>query len=127
MAVATRVTPPPTRPSPFRTPQSATGRHRFLPRRPLPRSANKRGLSICGWAAGLGIVGLGPAARGLSSVLSGTAPGWYEPTLAGLGLASIGLTVVAFGVSRHGRLPWIALALATVPVGVSLALTVATH
>lgn len=82
-------------------------------------------LGICGWATGLGVVGLGPASRAVVAVVSDTAPEWYEPTLAGLGLAGIGLTAMALGVARRRRLPWIALGVASVPVCVSVGLAIA--
>ena len=120
--VATRIKPPPS--LPLAAPPTA-GRHRFLGRRPQPRGANGRILGICGWATGLGIVGLGPAWRVVVAVQADTAPHWYEPTLTGLGLAGVVLTAVALGMARWRRLPWIALGLATLPVCVSVGLAIA--
>ncbi|MFD0819476.1 hypothetical protein ACFQ0D_14415, partial [Micromonospora zhanjiangensis] len=60
------------------------------------------------------------------AVHGGRAPGWYEPTLAGLGLGVTGLIVAAFCLARHDRLPWIMLGLATVPVLLGLGLTLDT-
>ena len=81
----------------------------FPVRRTDPIGASDRMLGLCGWA----------------TVLGGTAPGWYQPTLAGVGLAGIGLTVAAFVVVRRDRLPWLLLGLATVPLLVNVGLTLA--
>jgi hypothetical protein len=102
------------------------GKHRFVPRRSFPRGADGRTLSICGWATALGGVGVGSALRGLVVVLTGSAPTWYEPTLAGVGLGAIGLTAAAFLSMERRRLPWLGLGLATVLTGVNLTLTIAT-
>jgi hypothetical protein len=99
------------------------GEHRFLVRRALPRGATRRTLSICGWATGLGVVGLGSALRGLPAIMAATTPDWYQPTLAVLGLSGIGLTTAAFVAIRRRRLPWLLLALATLPLGLNVGLT----
>lgn len=82
-------------------------------------------LGLCVWATILGLVGSGSALRGVLAILAGTAPGWYQPTLAAVGITGIGLTVAAFVVVRRNRLPWLLLGLATVPLLVNVGLTVA--
>lgn len=96
----------------------------FPIRRLDPLTASDRMLGLCGWATALGLIGLATALRGLLTILAGTAPGWYEPTLAGLGSAAIGLTAAAFPVIRRPRLPWLLLCLATASVLVDVGLTV---
>lgn len=81
-------------------------------------------LVLCAWATGIGILGLAVALRGLDAVLAHADPAWYEPTLAGVGLAGVVLTVLAFLSAERVRLPWIMLGLATVPVVVNLGLTI---
>ncbi|MFB9234026.1 hypothetical protein ACFFWC_00495 [Plantactinospora siamensis] len=86
--------------------------------------ASDRMLGLCGWATVLGVLGTVAAVRGLFAIRAGAAPEWYEPTLATVGLASIGCIVAAFTLVRRARLPWLLLGLATVPVLVNVGLTV---
>lgn len=112
-----------------RTGAAPGGRHRRPPssggqhdrRRP-----NERGrlLVVCGWATGLGAVALASGARGLVLVLSGSAPPWYQPTVAALGLGGIALGGVALHGAARPVVRWTALALANLAVGVSAGLTV---
>jgi hypothetical protein len=73
----------------------------------------------------VGFVALGSAVRGLISVLAGSAPIWYEPTLAGSGVATIALTAAALLSIQHPRLPWVMLGLATVPLAMNVGVTMA--
>jgi hypothetical protein len=73
----------------------------------------------------VGFVGLGSALRGVASVLAGNAPAWYEPTLAGSGVATIALTAAALLAIHRPRLPWVMLGLATVPLAMNLGVTMA--
>jgi hypothetical protein len=91
-------------------------------RHPLPPSG--RMLALCAWATGIGALGLAVALRGLDAILAHTGPTWYEPTLAGVGLAGVTLTGAAFLSAERMRLPWVMLGLATVPVVVNLGLTI---
>ncbi|WP_157756626.1 hypothetical protein [Plantactinospora sp. KBS50] len=86
--------------------------------------ASDRMLGLCGWATGIGVLGTAAAIRGLVAIRAGTAPGWYEPTLATVGLAAVVCTVAAFTLVRRARLPWLLLSLATVPLLVNVGLTV---
>lgn len=86
--------------------------------------ASDRMLGLCGWATGIGVLGTAAAIRGLVAIRAGTAPGWYEPTLATVGLAAVACTVAAFTLVRRARLPWLLLSLATVPLLVNVGLTV---
>ncbi|SCL19678.1 hypothetical protein GA0074694_2775 [Micromonospora inyonensis] len=97
------------------------GRHR-APRRAWS-AGSVRLLVIYGWATGLGAVALASGVRGLVLVLAGTAPQWYQPTVAALGFGGIALGGVALhGPARPG-LRWAALGLANLAVGVSAGLT----
>ncbi|MFK3980002.1 hypothetical protein ACI2K4_06410 [Micromonospora sp. NPDC050397] len=102
-----------------------TADHPICSRRAGPRGTSRQILGVCGWATVLGLVGLGTGLRGLVAIVAGVAPNWYEPTMASIGLGGIVLTMVAFLFIRHPRLPWIMLGLATVPLAVNLALTLA--
>ncbi|MFC7548048.1 hypothetical protein [Plantactinospora sp. GCM10030261] len=96
----------------------------FPVRRTDPLGASDRMLWLCVWATILGLIGSGSALRGVLVILAGAAPGWYQPTLAAVGLLGVGLTVAAFAVVRRDRLPWLLLGLATVPLLVNVGLTV---
>ena len=90
-----------------------------------PSPDNGQLIGICAWAMGLGVVGLLIALRGLVGIVSGHAPNWYEPALIGTGMAGILFTVLAFLTIQRRYLPWIMLAVATIPLGVNIGLTVA--
>lgn len=111
-----------------RSGSAPVGRHRRRPSsggtRDRRRTDRGRLLAICGWATGLGVVALASGARGLALVLSGTAPQWYQPTVAILGLGGIALGGVALYDAARPAVRWTALALANLAVGVSTALTV---
>lgn len=78
---------------------------------------------VCGWATALGAVALASGLRGLVLVLAGQTPAWYQPTVAALGLGGIALGVLAVGGYARPALPWAALGLANLAVGVSVGLT----
>jgi hypothetical protein len=73
----------------------------------------RRLAGLAGWAAALGLLGLVVGVRGLVAILIGGIPGWYEPTLIGMGLVGIGLTSGAFLTVQRGQLPWILLGAGT--------------
>jgi hypothetical protein len=81
-------------------------------------------VGICAWATALGVVGLVVALRGLIAIIGGHTPAWYEPALISAGTAGILLTVGAFLSIHRTFLPWIMMGLATIPLTVSIALTV---
>jgi hypothetical protein len=95
-----------------------------LPGSDDPAPATTRVAAMCGWATALGLVGVVVAGRGLMAIMRGTAPGWYEPAIVGVGLAGIGLTVGAFMSIQRRRLPWFMLAAATLPLIAAVALTI---
>lgn len=70
-------------------------------------------MGVCGWAAVLGGVGLILGIRALIGVWTNTIPGWYEPTIAIVGVVGIGLTVGAFVTVARPRTPWVLLALSS--------------
>jgi hypothetical protein len=78
---------------------------------------------VCGWAALLGGVGLVIGIRALVGVLTSSGAGWYEPSIAVVGMAGIGLTVSAFVTIQRHRLPYVFLGAATAVLVVGLALT----
>lgn len=102
-----------------------TADHPICTRRAGPRGTSRQILGVCGWATALGLIGLATGLRGLVAIVAGAAPDWYEPTMAAVGLGGVALTMVAFLSVRHPRLPWIMLSLATLPLAVNLALTLA--
>jgi len=81
-------------------------------------------MGVCGWAAILGLVGLVVGARGFIADLGGNTPGWYEPSLAAVGAAGIGLTIAAFISVRRRRLPYVLLGGATLALIYAILLTV---
>ena len=81
-----------------------------------PAPSTRRVLAMALYASALGLVGVGVGVRGFVSVLSGTAPGFYVPVLALVGLISVALVVGAF-LSIHRRvLPYLLLVAAVVPL-----------
>lgn len=111
------------RPEPDST-QSGTTRAFRLPGSNDPAPPTTKLVAMCAWATGLGLIGLLVATRAVLAMWRGNPPGWYEPSFIAVGLVGIGLTVGAFmSIQRH-RLPWIMLALATVPLIASIVLTV---
>jgi hypothetical protein len=80
-------------------------------------------LSVCGWAAVLGVAGLVVGFRGFVAALLHQTPSWYEPMMGGIGALGIALTVAAF-VSVHRRhTPYILLGAATMVLGYAIFLT----
>ncbi|WDZ87131.1 hypothetical protein [Micromonospora cathayae] len=102
----------------------AGGRHRTPHRAPSVGTDGRRLLAICGWATALDAVALASGLRGLVLVLAGQTPSWYQPTVTALGLG--GIVLGALAVRGHARagLPWTALGLANLAVGVSAGLTI---
>lgn len=81
-----------------------------------PTPSTRRVLVMSLYAAVLGLAGVGLGVRGFVSVLSGTAPGFYVPVLALVGLISVALVVGAF-LSIHRRaLPYLLLLAAAGPL-----------
>ena len=81
-----------------------------------PAPSTRRVLLMSLYASALGLAGVGLGVRGFVSVLSGTAPGFYVPVLALVGLISVALVVGAF-LSIHRRvLPFLLLVAAAVPL-----------
>src|SRR5256885_382419 len=74
--------------------------------KPDPVPPPRRLAGMCAWAALLGFVGIAVGVRGLIAIMV-KAPHWYEPTLVGLGLAGIGLAVVAFVTVHYRYVPWL--------------------
>ncbi len=89
--------------------------------RPEPRLRQLMG--VCGWAAVLGGVGLIIGIRALFGVLGGSAPGWFEPSIATVGLIGIGLTVGAFLTVQRRRTPWALLGASSIVLIVGMVLT----
>jgi hypothetical protein len=111
------------RPEPSAAP---SGRSRLfrLPGSNDPSPPTTKLVAMCAWATGLGLVGLLVATRAVLAMWRGNPPNWYEPSFIAVGLVGIGLTVGAFMSIQRRRLPWIMLALATIPLIASIVLTV---
>ncbi len=90
-----------------------------------PAPGTRRVLAMSLYASALGLAGVGVGIRGFVSVLGGTAPGWYVPVLALLGLLSVGLVVAGFLSIHRKRLPYLLLAAAAVPLTADVLLAVA--
>ena len=105
-------------------PQSPDPLFRF-PAADDPAPDTRRVLAMSLYASVLGLAGVGVGVRGFVSVLGGTAPGWYVPVLALLGLISVALVVGGF-LSIHRRvLPYLLLLAAAVPLTADVLLAVA--
>lgn len=111
------------RPEPGSTPPGVTRVFR-LPGSDDPAPPTTKLVAMCAWASGLGLVGLLVATRALLAMWRGNPPTWYEPSFIAVGLVGIGLTVGAFMSIQRRRLPWVMLALATIPLIASIVLTV---
>jgi hypothetical protein len=83
----------------------------------------RRLAGLAGWAAVLGASGLVIGVRGLIVLLATKPPHWYEPTLIGMGLAGIALTVGAFLTVQHRYLPWALLGLSSAVLVASIIAT----
>ncbi|SDY78275.1 hypothetical protein SAMN05421684_1526 [Asanoa ishikariensis] len=90
--------------------------------RPTPESAHM--LGVCAWGTALALAGVGVGIRGLAAIIGGIAPGWYQPALIAVGLIGVLLTVGAFVTIQRRYTPWLMLAFATIPLAVSIALTI---
>lgn len=109
-------------PRPRVAPRSATAPVIPLFRMPSagdPAPSPGRIAAMCGWAAGLGLVGAFLAIRALVA-LFGPVPGWYEPVVITDGVVGLALTVAAFLAVHRTKLPWYLLAAATAALGVNL-------
>lgn len=90
--------------------------------RPTPEGSHM--LGIVAWGTALALAGVGVGIRGLAAIIGGLAPGWYQPALIGTGLLGVLLTVAAFVTIQRRYAPWLMLALATIPLAVTIALTI---
>lgn len=97
------------------------GRFR-LPGRHDPAPHPGRLFGVCGWAAGLGLLGLPVAGRSSVAIITHAAPAWFEPTVVAVGLLGMVLTVGAFA-AIHRPLCWHLLLAATGLLAVNLQLT----
>jgi hypothetical protein len=99
-------------------------RERFrLPGRNDPAPHPARLAGICGWAAGLALLGLPVAGRSSVAILADAAPGWFEPTVVTVGMLGIVVTVAAFAAIHRRWLPWLQLLAATGLLVINLRLT----
>ncbi|GAA1893164.1 hypothetical protein [Asanoa iriomotensis] len=89
-----------------------------------PTPDNSHMLGICAWGTALALAGVGVGIRGLAAIIGGSAPGWYKPALIGVGVIGVLLTVGAFVTIQRRYLPWLLLAFATLPLAVTIALTI---
>lgn len=92
---------------------SVTGAFRQISPPPRRGPALRRLAALAGWAALLGVVGLGVGVRGLIAILVGGIPKWFEPTIIALGFSGIVLTSGAFLTARRGPWAWLFLLAAT--------------
>jgi hypothetical protein len=107
--------------APHPPPVEREARFRF-PAADDPAPPARRLLAMSGYAALLGLAGVGVGLRGLLSVIAGV-PDWYVPVLALAALVAVALTVGSF-LSVHRRwLPWALLLAAAVPLTGAVVLT----
>jgi hypothetical protein len=93
---------------------------------PDPAPQPQRVIGMCAWAAVLGLLGLVVAARALWAIMTGLAPGWFEPAAIGSGLAGIGLTVAGFTAIHRRYLPWAMLAAASAALAATTVMMIST-
>jgi hypothetical protein len=91
--------------------QEVTDRFR-MPGTADPKVQLRRLAGVATWAALLGFGGLVTVARIVIGLFT-TAPGWYLPTMCGIGLFGIACTVGGFASVHRRRTPWILLGVAT--------------
>lgn len=84
-----------------------------LPDRDIPVPHPIRLFGICAWAAGLGLFGLAVAGRSSVAIVTGSAPGWFEPVVVSVGVAGILVTAATFVAIHRRWLPWLLLAAGT--------------
>lgn len=94
-----------------------------LPGRQDPAPHPAKLIGICGWAAGLGLLGLPVAGRSSVAIVMHAAPAWFEPAVVTLGLLGIGLTVAGFAAVHRRWLPWGLLLAASALLASNLLLT----
>jgi hypothetical protein len=92
---------------------------------PRPRTRRLFGMSL--YASVLGLLGVAVAVRGLMAILAGSAPGWYEPALAGTGLLCVALVVAAFLSIHRWILPWLLLLSAALPLAATITYAATRH
>jgi hypothetical protein len=80
---------------------------------------------MCTWASALAFVGLIVAGRALVAIVTGQAPGWFEPIVVSFGLIGIVLTIGSFLTVHRPLLPWLLLAYATVPLAINMTIAAA--
>ena len=80
-------------------------------------------MGVCGWAAVLGGLGLVIGIRGLVGIVAGNPPGWFEPTLAAVGMLGIALTIGSFLTVHRNRIPWIMLGSSSLVLVASMVIT----
>jgi hypothetical protein len=79
--------------------------------------------AICSWAAGLGLFGLPVAGRSSVAIVTGSAPGWFEPVVVSVGVLGILVTGATFATLHRRWLPWLLLVAGTALLLCNLALT----
>jgi hypothetical protein len=89
-----------------------------------PAPDPQRVIGMCAWAAVLGLVGFVVAARALWAIMSGLAPGWFEPAAIGAGLVGIGLTVAGFTAIHRRYLPWALLTAASAALAATMVMLI---
>lgn len=94
-----------------------------LPDRRVPAPHPIRLFAICAWAAGLGLFGLPVAGRSSVAIVTGTAPGWFEPVVVSVGVLGILVTAATFAAIHRRWLPWLLLLGGTVLLLSNLSLT----
>jgi hypothetical protein len=86
--------------------------HFRLPGAEDPAPASRHLARVCGWAAALGLGGMGVALRAFVGLVYADR-GWFAPTVIAVGLIGIGCTIGAFASVHQRRLPMILLGVAT--------------
>lgn len=66
-------------------------------------------VGMSAWAAALGLSGLAVGAHAMAAIVTGSAPGWFEPVVVPTGLLGITLTAAAFLAVHRRLLPWLLL------------------
>jgi hypothetical protein len=93
-----------------------------LPKMEDPNPGGRHLLVVCGWAVALGVLGLLTAIRAFIAMYT-TAPAWYGPAVAVVGLIGTALTISALFAVQWHRLARLLLVLASAALLVVIILT----
>lgn len=80
-------------------------------------------IAICGWAAGLTLLGLGVGLWAMIRLMSYDIPGWYEPVIVVTGLTGVVLAIAAFVTADKRYAPWALMGASTIALFLAIGIT----